>query len=117
MLSIAIQAAIWGTFIALSILFWRMSKRPRWKIRTVIYGWGALFIWALFWCGLLPMWLQGTIDSKTLNRTFPEGTIVAAMLAGGWFWPLLMVGLRDYKESRSGKERQQSSNQHSGPGQ
>jgi hypothetical protein len=46
-----------------------------------------------------PMWLEGITGVKTSSNAFPEGTIVPAIIAGGWFWPLIIVSVRAYKDS------------------
>jgi len=89
-----------GSFIALLILFWRVSKWPRWKVRVVVYGWALVFLWALLWAAILPMSLRGILDSQTLVDTFPDGTIAAGALFGGWFWPMIVVAIRSYQERR-----------------
>jgi hypothetical protein len=85
MLSIALQIIEGASFIALSVLIWRVSKWPKWRIRSVVYGWVAIFFWALFWAIILPMSLRGVLDSHTIANTFPDGTIAAAALFVGWF--------------------------------
>ena len=89
-----------GSFIALLISFWRVSKWPRWKIRVVVYGWALVFLWALLWAAILPMSLRGILDSQTLVDTFPDGTIAAGALFGGWFWPMIVVAIRSYQEHK-----------------
>jgi TRAP-type C4-dicarboxylate transport system permease small subunit len=93
MLSVTIQIVFNAGFIALMVLIWRISKRPRWRIRSVIYGWAAIFLWAFLWSAILPMSLRGVMDSHTLADTFPDGTIAAAALFGGWFLPLILVAI------------------------
>ena len=89
-----------GSFIALLISFWRVSKWPRWKVRVVVYGWALVFLWALLWAAILPMSLRGILDSQTLVDTFPDGAIAAGALFGGWFWPMIVVAIRSYQERR-----------------
>jgi|ERR1041384_1536442 hypothetical protein len=100
MLFIALQIIEIASFIALLVLIWRVSKRPNWRIRAVVYGWGASFLLALFWCALMPACFRGAMDPHTLAATFPEGTFAMAVLVGGWFWPLIIVGFSRYRERR-----------------
>ena len=98
MLSITLQIVEIVTFIALLFLIWLVSKRPRWRIRAVVYGWAVVFLWAFFWAILLPMSFKGVLVSHTIAEAFPDGTIAMAALVGGWFWPLIVVligGRRD----------------------
>jgi 4-amino-4-deoxy-L-arabinose transferase-like glycosyltransferase len=88
------------TFIALMVVIWRMSKRPRCRVRAVVYGWVACFLWALFWAALMPMFFRGIMDSRTLVITFPDGTMVLFFLVFGWFWPAVMVGISSYQERK-----------------
>jgi hypothetical protein len=99
MLPTALQVLEFVSFVALTVSIWHMSKRPRWKIRAVIYGWAAFFLLSLFWCGLMPA-LFSQLGFHLPVETFPDGTIAAAALAGGWFWPLIIVGIRGYLEHR-----------------
>jgi hypothetical protein len=106
MLSIALQIVMFASFIALVVLVWRVSKRPRWRIRAVVYGWGLSIVWALVWALLVPMSLRGVMDSDTLVTTFPDGTWVVGFLACGWFWPMIVVGISSYQErKKSGGDR------------
>jgi hypothetical protein len=98
MFSIALQIVMLASFLALLVLVWRVSRQPRWRVRAVIYGWAASFLWALLWALLLPMWLRGFMDADTLHQTFPDGTLAAGFLFGGWFGPLIVVGLVSYRE-------------------
>jgi NADH:ubiquinone oxidoreductase subunit 6 (subunit J) len=100
MLSITLQIAMIIGFIALMVLIWQVSRRPRWRIRAVVYGWAAVFLYAFLWAGILPMSLRGVMDSHTIAETFPDGTIAMAALAGGWFWPLIvtLIGRRSGSE-------------------
>jgi ABC-type transport system involved in multi-copper enzyme maturation permease subunit len=100
MLSITLQIAMFVSFIALLVLVWRVSKRPRWRIRAVIYGWGCSIILAGVWALLLPTLLRSVMDSQTLAATFPDGTFVMAMLALGWMWPAVIVGISSCLERR-----------------
>ena len=100
MLSVTLQIAETVSFVALLFLIWRVSKRPRWRIRAVVYGWAAVFLWAFFWAILLPMWFKGVLDSHTMLEAFPDGTIAMAALAGGWSWPLTIVAISSYFERR-----------------
>jgi hypothetical protein len=52
----------------------------------------------------LAMSLRSVMDSKTLADTFPDGTVAAAPLVAGWFWPLAVVGLSNYRERVSRKK-------------
>jgi len=100
MLSIALQIAEGASFIALLVLIWRVSRRPRWRIRAVIYGWAAIFLWAFFWAILLPLLLARVMNPHLRADTFPDGTIAAAALFGGWFWPLVMVLIGSYRDRK-----------------
>ena len=91
MLSIALKILMFASFVSLMVLVWRVSKRSGWRIRAVIYGWGASILWAFLWSFLLPMWLKDVLDPRTLNDTFPDGTWTAGFLVCGWFWPLILV--------------------------
>src|SRR5258708_37444503 len=93
MLSITLQVLMLASFVALLVLVWRFSKRPNWRTRAVIYGWGASILWALVWALLMPMWFRGVLDSRTFISTFPDGTIVMAFLFCGWLLPLIVVGI------------------------
>jgi hypothetical protein len=93
MLSLLIQFLIFATYIALMVLVWRVSKKPGWRVRAVIYGWGGSFLWALFWATLMPIWLRGYLDKETLLATFPEGTLILAFLFLGWFYPLIIASI------------------------
>ena len=85
-----------ASFIALMALIWRVSLRPRWRVRAVIYGWGLCIVWALLWALVLPWLFRGRMDSRTFAATFPDGAMVLAALAFGWVWPLLVVGTAAY---------------------
>jgi hypothetical protein len=100
MLSIVLQIIECVSFITLSVLIWRVSKWPKWRIRAVVYGWAAIFIWALFWSILLPMSLNRVMDSHLRADTFPDGTIAAAALVGGWFWPFIIVVISGYRNRK-----------------
>jgi|ERR1041384_2765803 hypothetical protein len=91
MLSVTLQIVMAVGFIALIVLIWRVSRRPRWRVRSVIYGWAAVFLYALLCAAILPMGLRGVMDAHTIAETFPDGTIAIAALVGGWFWPLIVV--------------------------
>lgn len=100
MLSNTLEIAMFASFIALMIVIWRVSKWPRWRISAVVYGWAAVFFWAIFWAGLMPHWFRDLMDAETRARTFPDGTIAMAALFGGWFWPLIVVGVSFYQDRR-----------------
>ena len=100
MLSITLQIFIFVTFIALMVFVWRVSKRPGWRMRAVIYGWGASILWAIFWVWVMPTWFRGVMDSDTLVKTFPDGTFAMFFLVFGWIWPAVVVAI--------GKSRQAS---------
>lgn len=100
MLSITLQISMFVSFIALMVVIWRVSKRPRWRIRAVVYGWGACFLWSLFWALLMPMFFRGMMDSTTLAATFPDGLFAMSFLVFGWFWPAVMVGISNYRERK-----------------
>ena len=99
MLSTALQIVEFASFVALLVLIWRVSKRPRWRIRVVIYGWAIFFLLSMFWCFLMPEIFK-RMDLHLPAETFPDGTIAAAALFGGWFWPLIVVVASDYFEHR-----------------
>jgi hypothetical protein len=105
-ISVAFQILIFASFLAMLVLLCRIRVRPGWGMRTAIYGWGLTFLGALLFSILLPMWLKGSMDSKTLHATFPDGTIVAAALFGGWSWPVVVVVCRQGWE-RSRRMRNQ----------
>jgi hypothetical protein len=44
MISIALEAMMLATFIGLLAVVWRVSRRPRQRVRAVIYGWAATFL-------------------------------------------------------------------------
>ena len=100
MLSIALQIVMFASFIALLVLIWRVSKWPRWRVRAVIYGWGASILLAGVWAMLMPWLFRGVVDAHALETTFPDGTLVMGMLAGGWMWPLIVVGIASNLERR-----------------
>ena len=104
MISITLQVLMLATFIGLLVLVWRVSRLPQQRVRAVIYGWGASFLWAVLWALLLPMWFRGFMDADTLYRTFPDGTLAAGFLFGGWFWPLIIVGCVSYRERAAHKK-------------
>jgi len=84
------------TFIAVLYFVWRISKKPKNRIRTIVYGWGLLFLWAVLWAIIFPfVILKGAMDYQTIAKTFPEGTFVLAGFFGGWFYPLIIVIIRD----------------------
>ena len=94
MLSITLKIGMVVGFIALMLLIWRVSRRPKWRVRSVIYGWVAVFLYALLCAAILPLGFRGVMDPRTIADTFPDGTIAIAALVGGWFWPLIMVLVR-----------------------
>ena len=98
MISIALRILMVASFIVLSALVWRFSKQRRWRVRSIIYGWGAFILWALIWALLLPLSLRHVMDSQALVTTFPEGTWVPAFVFGGWLWPAILVELSNYRE-------------------
>jgi 4-amino-4-deoxy-L-arabinose transferase-like glycosyltransferase len=99
MLSITLQIVEFVSFIALLVLVWRVSKRPRWRIRAVVYGWAAFFLLSVFWCFLMPA-LFSQLGFHLPVETFPDGTIMMAALVFGWFWPAIVVGISSYLERR-----------------
>ena len=99
-MTIAFQLLQFITFIALLILFWRASKWPRWRLRVIIYGWALVFLWAFLRAAILPFSLRNVMDSKTIADTFPDGTIVMGALAGGWFWPLIVVLINNHQSCK-----------------
>jgi TRAP-type C4-dicarboxylate transport system permease small subunit len=104
MLSVTIEIIFNAGFVALMVLIWRVSKRPRWRIRSVVYGWAAVFLWAFLWAILLPFSLRGVMDSRSLADTFPDGTIAAAALIGGWFLPLIVVAISNSPRKKTGDD-------------
>jgi NADH:ubiquinone oxidoreductase subunit 6 (subunit J) len=102
MLSIALQILMIVSFLALTIWIWRASKWPTWRIRAVIYGWAAVFLWAFLWAVILPMSLRGVMDSHTIADTFPDGTVAAAALFTGWFWPATIAFITSAQASKKG---------------
>jgi hypothetical protein len=100
MLSIILQIVMVVSFIALMVVIWHVSKRPRWRVRAVVYGWGACFLWALFWAALMPAIFRGTMDPRALAGTFPDGILAMGFLAFGWFWPAVVVALGHYFERK-----------------
>jgi len=101
MLSVTLQVVMFASFIALLVLIWRVSKWPRWRIRAVVYGWAAVFLLAIFWTALMPRCCRNLMDSSTLANTFPDGTIAMAALFGGWFWPLIVVGIANCRDRKT----------------
>lgn len=95
MLSITLEIAEFVTFLVLTVLIWRASKRPGWRIRAVIYGWAASFLLSLIWCFMMPA-LFSQLGFHLPVETFPDGTITMGAIAGGWFWPLVVVGVSSY---------------------
>jgi hypothetical protein len=100
MLSIALQIVECVSFIALLVLVWRVSKRPRWRIRAVIYGWAAFFVLSVFWCFLMPTVFSRVMDLHLPVATFPDGTFAMFALVFGWMWPAIIVGVSSYLERR-----------------
>ena len=100
MILIALQIAELVSLIAVFVLIWRVSKWSRWRVRAVIYGWAAVFLWALFWAILLPMALSRVTDAHFRADAFPDGTIAMAALFFGWVWPLVIVAISSYLQDR-----------------
>lgn len=100
MLSVTLQLLIVSSYLALTVLVWRISERQGWRIRAVVYGWALFVVWAVLWSLLLPMWLRGAMDAQTLSQTFPEATWSVGFLFGGWIWPLILVEIRACKERK-----------------
>jgi hypothetical protein len=100
MLTITFQILELVSFVALLVLFLRVSGWPNWRIRVIIYGWALVFVYTLFWAAILPMSLRGIMDSHELVAAFPDGTIAAAALFGGWFWPMIVVVIRNYRDHK-----------------
>src|ERR1700685_3618382 len=107
MLSITLQAIEFISFFAPLILVWRISKKPRWRIRAVIYGWAAFFLLSVFWCFLMPAFFNH-LGLKLSVETFPDGTIMMAMLVFGWFWPAVIVCITSYLADRNQKGDKQA---------
>jgi hypothetical protein len=99
MISIALQIVESLSFVALLVLVWRVSKRPKWRIRAVVYGWGAFFLLSLFWSCLMPA-LFHSLGLHLPVDTFPDGTIAMGALLGGWIWPLVVVAISAYYQDR-----------------
>jgi hypothetical protein len=68
----------------------------------VFYGWAAVFLWSLFWCAVMPSFFRRNGFHLPVE-TFPDGTMVMAALVFGWFYPLIIVGIRMYLENRKKK--------------
>ena len=100
MITIALQIIEIVSLVALFVLVWRVSKWPRWRVRAVIYGWAAVFLWALLWAILLPMALSRVTDAHFRADAFPDGTIAMGALVGGWVWPLVIVAISSYIQDR-----------------
>lgn len=100
MILIALQITELSSLIALFVLIWRASHWPNWRLRAVIYGWAAVFIWALFWAILAPLALTRMTDAHFRAGAFPDGTIAMAALFGGWVWPLVIVAISSYCQDR-----------------
>jgi membrane associated rhomboid family serine protease len=101
MLSIVLQIVEFVSFIAPLVLVWRVNKRPRWRIRAIIYGWAAFFLLSVFWCFLMPACFSGL---HLPVETFPDGTIAMAALVFGWIWPAIIVGISSYLERRKRRD-------------
>lgn len=99
MLSISLQIVEFVSIIALLVLVWRVSKRPSWRIRAVVYGWASFFLLSVFWCLLMPAFFKH-MDLHLPVETFPDGTFVLAAIVFGWFWPTVIVGISGYLERR-----------------
>lgn len=91
---------MFASFVALLVSVWHVSRRPRWRTRAIIYGWGLSVILAEVWALFLPTLFRRVMDSRTLAATFPDGALVMAMLAFGWMWPAVIVGISSYLECR-----------------
>lgn len=100
MLSIASPIVMFASFIALLVLIWRVSKRPHWRIRAVIYGWGAFILLSLFWCLLLPAFFNSVLDVHVPAGTFPDGTFAVGALVLGWMWPAILVIISSYYDRK-----------------
>ena len=100
MIIIALQIIELVSLVLLFILTWQVSKWPRWRVRAVIYGWAAVFLWALLWAILLPIALSRVTDANFRADAFPDGTIAMAALFGGWVWPLVIVAINSYIQDR-----------------
>jgi hypothetical protein len=100
MISVTLQILECASFIGLLILIWRVSKWPRWRVRAIVYGWAAVFVWALFWAILLPILFSRIMNPDLRAEAFPDGTIAMGALFGGWVWPLIIVAISSYKQDR-----------------
>jgi hypothetical protein len=87
-------------------LVWRVSNRPQWRVRAVIYGWGLCVVWALLWAVVLPWSFRAIMDSHTVATTFPDGMLVLWQLAFGWVWPLVVVAIAGYCHRKEGGQDQ-----------
>ncbi len=97
MLVAALQIAELASLAYLLSIIWRLSKRPHWRIRCVIYGWAAIFGWSLIWAVFAPSAFRSLLDSKEMINAFLDGTIAMACLVGGWFYPAAIVAIRHAK--------------------
>ena len=104
MLSTAIQILVFGSYIALLVGVWRVSRIPGWRIRAVVYGWAASVLWALLWSVILPLSLRGVLDHDTIHSSFPEGTLLMFFIFLGWFWPAIVVNFSRWR-TRAAQER------------
>jgi NADH:ubiquinone oxidoreductase subunit 6 (subunit J) len=93
MLSIVLPIVELASFVMLLVLVGCVSKRPHWRVRAIVYGWGLSVILAGIWAILLPSLLRRVLDSQTLASAFPDGTLIMAMMFSGWMWPLIIVGI------------------------
>ncbi len=108
MLKIAIYTMALISFLAMLGLFWAFGRRPGWRVRAVIYGWGLTIIWAALWAVLLPFVLGPLAHSPALHGAFPDGTLVLACLVFGWFWPALVVGITALRRPRQANRSPQA---------
>jgi len=112
MISIALPLVEFASFVALLVLVGRISLRPRWRVRAVLYGWGFSVILAGIWAVLLPLLCERGLDTETIEATFPGGTLVIATLTLGWIWPMVAVGIAYGLEHRkNGHARRYSGRQ------
>ena len=87
------------SFIGLLVLVWRVSRHPRRRFRAIIYGWAALFLWALFWTIILPL-----CGMNLPIATFPDGADAMLFTVMGWVYPAVIVGVRlAWERRRKGK--------------
>lgn len=96
MFSRLFQIAETVTFLCVLVLIWRVSRRPNWRIRAIIYGWALLFLWSVIWAMVFPIMLRSKLNSPDFKDAFPDGALALAFLIGGWFYPAVIVGITSF---------------------